>query len=123
MQEEDRILVSDSFTLRIRVGQELDLNYAYISDGSTVRMITDLESDETGYIYTAVRTNETDQYLGNGLYVYDDIRSEEPEMVGYFHYLESEEAMNNLLEFSLQMIQVFSDADEELPEFSWSYAE
>lgn len=123
MQEEDRILVSDSFTLRIRVGQELDLNYAYISDGSTVRMITDLESDETGYICTAVRTNETDQYLGNGFYVYDDIRSEEPEMVGYFHYLESEEAMNNLLEFSLQMIQAFSDADEELPEFSWSYAE
>ena len=63
------------------------------------------------------------QYLGNGLYVYDDIRSEEPEMVGYFHYLESEEAMNDLLEFSLQMIQAFSDADEELPEFSWSYAE
>lgn len=121
-REEDRILVSDSFTLHIRVGRELDLSYAYISDGSTARMITDLESDETGYLCTLERTNATNQYLGNGLYVYDDIRSEMPEMVGYFHYLESEEAMNSLMEFSKQMILAFSD-DDEVPEFSWSYAE
>ena len=123
VQDEDRILVSDSFTLHIRVGQELDLNYAYISDGTTVQMIADLEADETGYIFTAERTDAMNQYLGSGIYVYDDIRSEMPEMVGYFHYLESEEAMDNLLEFSRQMVLAFSDDDAELPEFSWSYAE
>lgn len=123
VQQEDRILVSDSFTLHIRVGQELDLNYAYISDGTTSRMIADLEQDETGYICTLERTDAMNQYLGSGIYVYDDIRSEVPEMVGYFHYLESEEAMNNLMEFSRQMVLAFSDGDEEQPEFSWSYAQ
>lgn len=122
-REEDRILASDSFTLHIRVGRDIDLNYAYISDGSTARMITDLESDETGYICRVERTNAMNQYLGNGLYVYDDIRSKAPGMVGYFHYLESEEAMNGLMEFSRQMVLAFTDGDEAQPEFSWAYAE
>ena len=86
-------------------------------------MLTDLEADETGYILTAERTNATNQYLGSGVYVFGDIRSEEPEMVGFFHYLESEEALDDLLEFSRMMIMAFSDDDEELPELSWSYAE
>lgn len=122
-EEEDRILVSDSFAVRIRVGQEIDLNYAYITDGSTARMIADLPSDETGYIFTAERTNRMDQYLGNGVYICEDIRQEMPEMLGSFHYLESEEAMNNLLEFSKELIRAFADEGEELPEYSWAYAE
>ena len=122
-EEEDRILVSDSFAVRIRVGQEIDLNYAYITDGSTARMIADLPSDETGYIFTAERTNRMDQYLGNGVYICEDIRQEMPEMLGDFHYLESEEAMNNLMEFSKELIRAFADEGEELPEYSWAYAE
>ena len=122
-EEEDRILASDSFTLHIRVGKDIDLNYAYIMDGSTARMIADLPSDETGYIFTAERTNRMNQYLGSGLYIYDDIRQEAPEMLGFFHYLESEEAMNNLIEFSKELIRAFADEGEALPEFSWAYAE
>ena len=115
-----------SVKLRIRIGKDVDVAHAYLSDGSTNIMLSDLERDDEGYIYVPVteideNTIDLSAFVGKNISVYASVmqRSEDTMPLATLNFQLSEDTMDMFVEF-LNMA-FGSELEQAGATITWSY--
>lgn len=114
------IVNSDTMTLRIRIGQDVQSNLAYVSDIFTETLLSSLPQDETGYLYhydKAAPTNVPIPY--RMVTAYADVLTDTPEEIGMIIFCDSEAAMD---EFQALMNSMLGQESIDM-QMSWWYAD
>ncbi len=117
---------SSTVKLRIRIGQNVDARYAYISDGSNYIMLNDLEHDDEGYLYTPDITmdeNDASTMIGKSISVFPSVlKVQESEPLASLMFQTSEESMNYFVEYFNALLGSQLEENEE-PPLTWSWAD
>lgn len=124
-----KVLCGDSeVKLRIRIGQDVDANYAYISDGSKNIMLGDLEHDDQGYLYTPNSTideNDIASMLGENIAVFPSIlKVQESAPLTSLSYQLSEDTLDFYVEYISALIESMAEGNGiEAPDITWKWAD
>lgn len=119
-----------SVKLRIRIGQDVDFEHAYLSVGSNYIMLNELEHDDEGYLYTPNSIfNEDDMssIMGVNVSVFPSVlKVQESTPLATFSYQPSEESMDSYVTYLDELIRsmaVAQNPDGKPEHFTWSWAD
>lgn len=114
-----------SVKLRIRIGQDVDVNYAYLADGSQYIMLSELEHDDEGYLYTPdlhVDEEDLSTMLGKNITVFPSVMQiEESLPMATLSFQTSEETMDFFVEYFNALFG--SMVEDDGAEFTWAWAD
>ncbi len=124
------LLDGSSVKLRIRIGQNVDFDHAYLTDGSRYIMLNELEHDDEGYLYTPdaiINENDLSTMLGKNISVFPSVlKVQESEPLTTLSYQLSEETMDAFVEYFNTLISGMAEErgdSGEIPTFTWRWAD
>ena len=116
-----------SVKLRIRLGQDVDLEHAYLRDGSRYIMLNELEHDDEGYLYTPNATadeNDISTMLGENISVFPTVLNVQDDTpLTTLTYQLSEETLDYYIEYLNTMFGGMAGESGDVPVLSWKWAD
>lgn len=115
--------------VRIRIGQDVDFEHAYLSDGSQYIMLNELKHDDEGYLYTphtTVDENDVSSMLGVKLNVFPSVMTKTEERVPLttLSYQLSEETLDFYVDYLNTLLGGMAvEGDTEVPPLTWRWAD
>lgn len=114
------VMQADTLTLRIRVGDEVRDNLAFITVNEDYYMLSNLEQDEQGYLFTVNRDHSAEGLMpGHMLMVYGSVEDVYGEALTGAQWYQSEAELDEFIE----LVQDMLASSGGTAEIAWHYAD